>query len=82
MKTLKYNLKLEGLDSRPGTISTRALFKLLEQFTSCAELGLRLAIEGQSSRPGPAPKWLEKATDFVFTGLKKGSTILGIEAPL
>lgn len=82
MKTLKYKLKLEGLDSPAGTISTRALFGLLEQFTTCAEHGLRLAIEGQSSRTGPSPKWLEKATNFIFTGLKKGSTVLQIEAPL
>jgi hypothetical protein len=82
MKTLKYKLKLEGLDSPSGTISTRELFTFLEQFTSCAERGLRLAIEGQSSKTGPAPKWLEKATDFLFTGLQKGSTVLGIEAPV
>jgi hypothetical protein len=81
MKTLKYKFKLEGLDSPSGTISIRALSGLLEQFTTCAERGLRLAIEGQSSRTGPAPKWLEKATDFVFTGLRKGSTVLQIEAP-
>jgi hypothetical protein len=82
MKTLKYKLKLEGLDSPSGTISTRELFTFLEQFTSCAERGLRLAIEGQSSKTGPAPKWLEKATDFLFTGLQKGSTVLGIEVPV
>ncbi|HUI90610.1 MAG TPA: hypothetical protein VLX68_00045 [Chitinivibrionales bacterium] len=81
MKTLKYKLKLEGLDSPSGTISTRELSTFLEQFTSCAERGLRLAIEGQSSKTGPAPKWLAKATDFVFTGLQKGSTVLNIEAP-
>lgn len=82
MKTLKYKLKLEGLDSHSGTISVRALYGLLEQFTSCAERGLRLAIEGQSSKTGPAPKWLEMATDFVFTGMQKGSTVLTIEAPV
>jgi len=81
MKTLKYKLKLEGLDSPSGTISTRALSDLLEQFTSCAERGLRLAIEGQSTKTGPAPKWLEQATDFIFTGVRKGSTVLDIEAP-
>jgi hypothetical protein len=81
MKTLKYKLKLEGLHSPSGTISTRELSTFLEQFTSCAERGLRLAIEGQSSKTGPAPKWLAKATDFIFTGLQKGSTVLNIEAP-
>jgi hypothetical protein len=82
MKTLKYKLKLEGLDSPSGTISTRALFELLRQFTATAEKGLRLAIEGQSTKTGPSPKWLEKATDFVFTGIETGSTVLDIEAPL
>lgn len=80
MDTLKYKIKLEGLDSPPGTITTRALSQLLQQFTASAEKGLRLAIEGQSTKVGPAPKWLEKATDFTFTG-KNGSTILALEAP-
>ena len=48
MNTLKYKLKLEGLDSPSGTISTRALSELLKQFTATAERGLRLAIEGSS----------------------------------
>lgn len=78
---LKYKIKLEGLDSPSGTITTRALFELLQQFTSAAEKGLRLAIEGQSTKAGPAPKWLEKATDFTFTGIQTGSTILTLEAP-
>jgi hypothetical protein len=82
MKTLKYRLKLEGLDSPAGTISTRALFELLKQFTACTERGLRLAIEGQSNKSGPIPKWLETATDFSFTGIETGSTILAIEAPV
>jgi hypothetical protein len=82
MKTLKYKLKLEGLDSPSGTISTRELSMFLEQFTSCAERGLRLAMEGQSSKTGHVPKWLERATDFLFTGLTKGSTVIGIEVPV
>jgi len=82
MKTLKYKLKLEGLDSPSGTISARALFELLRQFTATAEKGLRLAIEGESTKTGPSPKWLEKATDFVFTGIETGSTVLDIEAPV
>ena len=81
MNTLKYKLKLEGLDSPSGTISTRALSELLKQFTATAERGLRLAIEGQSTKTGPSPKWLEKATDFNFTGILTGSTVLEMEAP-
>ena len=82
MNTLKYKVKLEGLDSPSGTISARALFELLNQLTSAAERSLRLAIEGQSIKTGPSPKWLEKATDFTFTGIQTGSTVLEIEAPV
>lgn len=81
MYRLKYKLKLEGLDSPSGTISTRALSELLKQFSATAEKGLRLAIEGQSTKTGPSPKWLEKATDFTFTGILTGSTVLEMEAP-
>ena len=81
MSNLHYTLKLEGLDSPSGTISTRALFELLKQFTATAEKGLRLAIEGQSTKTGPSPKWLEKATDFTFTGIQTGSTVLALDAP-
>jgi hypothetical protein len=81
LNTLKYKLKIEGLETPAGTISTRALFELLKQFTATAERGLRLAIEGQSTKTGQLPKWLEKATDFTFTGIKTGSTVLEIDAP-
>jgi hypothetical protein len=81
MDILKYKLKIEGLDSPSGTISTRALSELLKQFTATAERGLRLVIEGQSTKTGPSPKWLEKATDFTFTGILTGSTVLEMEAP-
>jgi hypothetical protein len=82
MKTFKYKLRLEGLNSAEGTISTRALYELLKQFTSFAERGLRLAIEGHGTKTGPSPKWLEKATYFTFTGIEIGSTLLDIEAPV
>lgn len=42
---------------------------------------MRLAIEGQSTKTGPSPKWLEKATDFTFIGIQTGSTVLELEAP-
>lgn len=78
MGMLKYKIKLEDLDSPSGTITTRALFQLLQQFTAAAEKGLRLAIEGQSTKAGPAPKWLENATDFTFTGIQTGSISINL----
>ena len=82
MKTHKYQLIVKGLQSGDGTISVRSLLELLQQFTACAERGLRLAIEGQSVRRGVLPAWIERSTELVFTGLQKGSTILDFEAPV
>lgn len=36
---------------------------------------------GESGGKGPKPKWLGATADFTVTGLKSGSTVLGIEAP-
>ncbi|HCE45446.1 MAG TPA: hypothetical protein DET40_18050 [Lentisphaeria bacterium] len=82
MQTVKYNLRVKGLKTANGTISVRALIELLQQMTTCAERGLRLAIEGRSVKRGAAPAWIEKSTELVFTGLKSGSTVLAFEAPL
>jgi hypothetical protein len=80
-KSLSYQIKLKGLDSPSGSISIRALKDVCELFTSAAERGLRLAIEGSSVRPGRLPNWLTKTLDLTVTGLAKGSTVLNIEAP-
>lgn len=82
MKTVKYQLRIKGLPSRDGTITVRAFIELLQQITSCAEKGLRLAIKGSSFKQGRPPAWLEKSTDIIFTGLENGSTVLDFEAPM
>ncbi|MBI2927892.1 MAG: hypothetical protein HYY24_19555 [Verrucomicrobia bacterium] len=81
MKSVKYQLRVEGLPTPDGTISVRALLELLRGLTECAERGLRLAIEGASVKVGRTPAWLDKAVNLVFSGLEKGSTVLDLEAP-
>jgi hypothetical protein len=82
VKTLKYQLKLTGLDSASGTIPVRALREVCDLLLEAAERGLRLAVEGYSVKPGRLPAWLTKSLDLAVTGVKKGSTILSIEAPM
>lgn len=80
-KTLKYQIRLKGLDTPSGTIPLKALQEVCEILLSTAERGLRLAVEGSSVRPGRLPGWLTKSLDLTMTGIGKGSTIINIEAP-
>lgn len=81
MKTVKYEIRLKGLATPDGTISVKALLELMGSLTDCAERGLRLAVEGSSVKTGRTPAWLERAVDFTISGLKKGSTVLSLDAP-
>lgn len=81
MRNVKYKLRLAGLQAPEGKISVKALLDVLEGLTTCAERGLRLAIEGVSLKGGRLPTWLDKAVDLTFSGIGPGSTTLTIEAP-
>lgn len=78
---MKYKFKLKGLSTPPGTISIRALKDLVDTVIESSERGLRLAVQGESVKPGPLPTWLARSLDFTVTGLTKGSTTVLIEAP-
>lgn len=82
MKPVKYQLTLKGLASAGGTIPLKALRDVCDLLVEAAERGLRLAVEGTSVKRGRLPAWLSKSLDLKLTGLKKGSTVLAIEAPL
>lgn len=81
MKCVNYKLRISGLSSPSGTIKVRALLDLLQGLTECAERGLRLALEGASIKTGRPPVWLQQAVNLTVSGLRKGSTILNIQAP-
>ena len=80
-KTLKYQLRLQGLETSRGTIPLKALQEVCDLVLATAERGLRLSVEGSSVRPGRLPRWLSKSLDLTVTGIGKGSTVLNIEAP-
>ena len=78
---MKYKLKIQGLNTPPGTISIRALRDLVDTVIEASERGLRLAVQGESVKRGPIPAWLARSLDLTVTGLKKGSTTLVFDAP-
>jgi hypothetical protein len=81
-KSLKYQLRLKGLTSPSGTIPLMALKEVCDLLLGAVERGLRLAVEGASVKRGRLPGWLTNSLELTVTGIKKGSTVLSIEAPV
>ena len=68
--------------SPSGTIPLTSLKDICDLLLEAAERGLRLAVEGASVKRGRLPAWLTNSLELTVTGLKKGSTVLNIEAPV
>lgn len=81
MKGVQYKIRIQGLKTPEGTIPLLALKELSLNLLDGAEKALRLSVEGASVKRGALPEWLRKSLEFTVTGIKKGSTILEIEAP-
>jgi hypothetical protein len=82
LKTIDYNLNIQGLKTKKGTISISALKEIMEALLKGSDKVLRLLIEGRSVIGGKNPEWLKKSLDFTISGIKAGSTIIELEAPL
>ena len=81
MSTKHYHFRLSGLREAEGQIKATSLRHTVDALLKTTERATRLLATGEGSGRGQKPHWLKKATDFTITGLKPGSTILGIEAP-
>lgn len=81
LKTIKYKIKLNNLNTPKGTISVLALRELVDRLIDASEKALKLAIDGTSSKKGQPPTWLKASVDFLITGLKEGSTVLEMDCP-
>jgi hypothetical protein len=78
-----HTIRLVDFDMDKGTISLSLLTKISEQLVKISESTLRLYIEGSSQlKRGKMPEWLYESIDFRLTGIKKGSTVLTVEAPV
>ncbi len=82
-KTIRHTIRLQGFDLENGKISFSLLAKLNEQLLRLAESTLRSFVDGNSTlKRGKQAEWLTQSLDFNLSGLKSGSTILEVEAPL
>lgn len=83
LNTEVHIIKFTGFEMEKGKIPFSLLIEFGEQLKKIAEGCLRLYVEGKSfPKKGRLPEWLSASLDFNFAGLKKGSTILEIEAPV
>lgn len=60
----------------PATLLHEAVGALIEG----ARLATRFAVEGESTRKGPRPNWLDAACSFEITGLSAGSAVIDVDA--
>jgi hypothetical protein len=83
VKTIRHAIRLQGFDLENGKISFSLLAKLNEQLLRLAESTLRSFVDGNSTlKRGKQAEWLTQSLDFNLSGLKSGSTILEVEAPM
>lgn len=79
----KHTIKLKGYETDKGKIPFSLLKGLGEQLTRLAESTLLSYFEGNSKvKRGKASEWLTKSIEFNLTGIREGSTVLDIEAPV
>ena len=80
MNTQRYEFRICGLLEDEGQIRATTLTRALDALHATAERTTRLLATGAGVGRGAKPRWLEVAVDFKITGLKPGSTKIGIEA--
>src|SRR5688572_229468 len=82
-ETIKHIIRLQGFDLEKGKISFSLLANLNQRLIRLSESTLLSFVEGNSTiKRGKQAEWLSKSLDFQLSGVKVGSTILEIEAPV
>lgn len=77
----KHTLILMGGAQDQLRISATTLHEAIGALLEGARLATRFAIDGESTRTGPRPAWLDSACAIDITGLTAGSTCLTMQAP-
>ena len=81
MKSRRYTLRLEGLDTAEGEIRSATLEAVLANLRRAAERVARFRATGFATAGGSRPAWLTRTVDFAITGFGGGSTTVGLRAP-
>jgi len=71
--------RITGLDTKEGEVRMQDLHRVLGALLKTAERATRLLASGSGSARAKTPAWLRQSTDFVVTGLSRGSTIIEIK---
>jgi hypothetical protein len=77
----KHTLTLMGSSRGELRVPADALLETVSALLEGARQATRFFVEGESSRKGPRPAWLEAASRVDITGLAAGSAIVTLEAP-
>ena len=80
MKSRRYTLRLEGLDTAEGEIRSATLEAVLANLRRAAERVARFRATGVATAGGSRPVWLTRTVDFAVTGFGGGSTTVGLRA--
>lgn len=78
---IKHKLTLLGGSPTELRVPADALIEALGALIEGARQATRFFVEGESTRKGPRPTWLDSACHFDITNLLPGSVMIEIEAP-
>lgn len=81
MDYIKYNIKIENSNLPSGSIDTKTMSILCDLLMKTSKKSLSFFVEGVSHNKGNFPKWINDTSNFIITGLKKGSTVIEIISP-
>ncbi|MBK8926728.1 MAG: hypothetical protein IPM74_12670 [Crocinitomicaceae bacterium] len=82
-RSILHHIVLKKFDFPNGEIPFAVLTRITDQLRDLSEGALRLYLEGHSNnKRGRDPEWMRRSLDFSLAGIKKGSTILQIKAPV
>lgn len=76
----KHTLTLKGGPGPGLRVPLDVLNDALSTFAEALRRATRFAVEGESTRKGQRPAWLEAACDVRVTGLAEGSALIPVEA--
>lgn len=77
----KHTMTLLGGTHGELRVPADVLLETVGALIEGARQATRFFIEGESTRKGPRPAWLDAACSFEVTGLTSGSAVIALEAP-
>ena len=77
----KHKMTLLGGTRGELRVPADVLLETVGALLEGARQATRFFIEGESTRKGPRPAWLDAACNVEVTGLSAGSAVVALEAP-